>query len=153
MDRATSGQTGCAWSFSLDGIPALSQIRFFGLEDLAQLFDAFFHLCGVAISNFNYERGSAAQVQWHQRLQQVIAIDGAVAEGRRRLVDHVNPKLVGNVKALPITMDVTGQVDKRLGRKKKAIDLAQIGNTLLGSVDHAVGVDGERFDSHLEWKA
>src|SRR5215468_7902634 len=114
-----------------DGIPALSQIRLFGLEDLAQLFDAFFHLCGVAISDFNYERGSAAQVQRHQRLQQVIAIDDAVAEGGRRFVDHMNPKLVGNVKALPIAMDVTGQVDKRLGREKKAVDLAQIGDALL----------------------
>src|SRR5215468_7002602 len=136
-----------------DGVPALTEVGLLGLEDLSQLFDAFLHLGCVAIGDFKDERGGAAQVERHQRLQQVIPIDGAIAEGGRSLVDHSNPEFVGDMKPLAVAVYVAGQIDERLRRKKQTVDFPQIGNALLGGVNHAVGVDGKRFDTYFERKS
>ena len=74
----------------------------------------------------------------------------AVAEGGGGLVDHADPEFVWNMKALAIAMHVTGQIDQRLGRKKRAVDFPQIRDALLGGMDHAVGIHGQRFDADLK---
>ena len=65
-------------------------------------------------------------------------------------VDHANPKLVRDMEALPVTMNVGGEIDESLRGQKQAIDFPQVLDTLLGGVNHAVGVNGQRLYPDFE---
>src|SRR5713226_3862347 len=57
--------------------PAVGQIGFLPFEHQAELLDALFDLGGRALANFEHERRSAAQIQRHERLEHVLAVDRA----------------------------------------------------------------------------
>src|SRR4029077_21201586 len=79
-------------------------------------------------------------------------MDSARTEGGRGLVDHADPEFVWDVKALAVAMHVTGQVGQCLRRKKQTVDFPQIRDTLLGGMNHAIRVHGERFHTNFERK-
>src|SRR6266481_3554249 len=86
-------------------VPLLREIGFLGFEYLAKLLDAIFDLRSGAIGHLEHERRSPAQIERHQRLQQVFTIQDAIAIGSGRLVDESNPELVGDVESLAVAVN------------------------------------------------
>src|SRR5215472_5651348 len=133
-----------------DGVPTLSEVGLLDLKDMAKLLDASFHLCGSALGHFQNEGSGAAQIEWNQRLQQMIAVEKSMMVGVRSFVDHANPKLIGNVESQAVAMDKFGEVGQDFGGQKRAVDFPQIVHALLSGVNHAVSVYRERLYANLK---
>ena len=71
---------------------------------MAKLLDPFFHLGGGAVLHFKHERRGAAQIERHQGLQEVIAVEFALVIRARRLVDHANPQLIRDMETLSVAV-------------------------------------------------
>src|SRR5712692_11491737 len=131
-------------------IPALCQVRLFSLENVAKLLDVLFDLDGGALTHFEHERRRATQVERHERLQQVFAVECTVAPGRRELVDYVHPELIGDVEGIMRLSRRALECRKRLRRKESLVDLSQVGDALAVGLDHALDVYADRLDPHFE---